>query len=256
MASTRPPTVEIETSSEGARRLWEMTLSLAEEFGESAEWVLIGGLMVQLHAAESDRDSRLTDDVDFLGDSRRRPSMTQWIAETIERRGADMVMPPSSSERLGYKFELDGEIVEILGPDGVKTDPKTIGRYTTFQTPGGTQALRRAEVVMVSLDGQEAIAVRRPSLLGAILIKARALAAERKDKFDSDRQDLVLLLSLVRDPRAIATEGELRKSEKNWLRDIEVRLALSDSGLEALFDRDILTRARLALGLLAAQSFG
>lgn len=253
MASVKPPTVEIETSSDRARRLWETALSLAREFGEDTEWALIGGLMVQLHAAAYDGDSRLTDDVDFLGDAHRRPSMTKRIASTLRDRGAEMQMPPSSNERLGYKFELDGEIVEILGPDGLKSDPETIGTYTTFQAPGGTQALRRAEVVMVSLNGRRAVAVRRPSLLGAILIKARAVAAERKEKFDSDRQDLVLLLSLVEDPRAIAADGGLKKSERRWLRDIEGKLNIAGPGFAMLFSRDTLTRAGLAFRLLTVE---
>lgn len=253
MASVRPPTVEIETSSDQARRLWETALSLAREFGEDTEWVLIGGLMVQLHVAEYDGDSRLTDDVDFLGDAHRRPSMTQRIASTLRDRGAEMQMPPSSNERLGYKFELDGQLVEILGPDGLKTDPETIGTYTTLQTPGGTQALRRVEIVMVSLNGQRAVAVRRPSLLGAILIKARAVAAERKEKFDSDRQDPVLLLSLVRDPRAISADGGLKKRERKWLRDVEGKLAIADASLAMLFSRDTLTRAGLAFRLLTKE---
>lgn len=178
MASAKTPSVRIEPSSEEAGRLWRTALSLAQEFGQSTEWALIGGLMVQLHAAEHQGDSRLTDDVDFLGEARRAPSMTPRIARTLEDRGAEMMMPPRPSEHLGYKFELDGEIVEVLGPDGLKADPKTIGKYTTFQTPGGTQALRRAEVVMVSLGGQPGVAMRRPNLLGAILIKARALDAK------------------------------------------------------------------------------
>ena len=252
MTPAAPHSVRIEPPSAKARQLWETTLGLAQEFGDSAEWTLIGGLMVQLHAAEHQSDSRLTDDIDFLGDSHRSPSMTQRIARTLRSRGAEMRMPPSSNERLGYRFELDGEIVEILGPDGVKTDPKTIGRYTTVQAPGGTQALRRSEIAMVSLDGQPAIAMRRPSLLGAILVKARALAAERKEKADSDRQDLTLLFSLVEDPRALAEEGGLRKSEKKWLQGIEGKLALSAPDLTELFDPETLARARLALRLLIA----
>jgi hypothetical protein len=253
MASVRPPTVEIETSNDQARRLWETALSLAWEFGEDTEWALIGGLMVQLHAAEYDGDSRLTDDVDFLGDAHRRPSMTQRIASTLRDRGAEMQTPPSSNERLGYKFDLDGQIVEILGPDGLESDPRTIGAFITFQTPGGSQALRRVEVVMVSLNGQRAVAVRRPSLLGAILIKARAVASERKEKFDSDRQDLVLLLSLIDDPRATATDGGLKKRERKWLRDVEGRLNIADPGLAILFTRDALTRAGLAFRLLTVE---
>lgn len=179
--------------------------------------------------------------------------MTQRMASALRNRGAEMQMPPSSSERLGYRFELGGEIVEILGPDGLRTDPETIGAYTTIQTPGGTQALRRAEVVMVSLNDQRAVPVRRPSLLGAILIKVRAVAAKRKEKFDSDRQDLVLLLSLVEDPRATAADGGLKKSERRWLRDVEGGLNIADPGLAMLFSRDTLTRAGLALRLLARE---
>ncbi len=53
---------------------------------------------------------------------------------------------------------------------------------------------------MVSLDGGEPVAVRRPNLLGAILIKARVLVKKRDGKYESDRQDLIRLLTYVDDP--------------------------------------------------------
>lgn len=106
-----------------------------------------------------------------------------------------MAVPPLGNEELGFRFEVDGEIVEVLGPEGLRGDPKTIGKQTTFQVPGGTQALRRTETVRVSLQGGPAVELRRPSLLGAILIKARVVAKQRRLKFDSDRQDLILLLT-------------------------------------------------------------
>lgn len=207
-------------------------LELAQAFGANERWVLVGGLMVQLHAFERGRGSRLTTDIDFLGDSRRRPSMTTRMTEVLVERGGEMAMPPVSNERLGYKFEVGGATIEVLGSEGVRDDPKTVGRYTTFQVPGGTQALARAEIVRVSLDGAEPVEVRRPSLLGAILIKARVVA-KRRDKFESDRQDLVRLLSFVEDPRVMA-KG-LRKSETKWLREVEPLLAFDNGGLGELF---------------------
>ena len=132
--------------------------------------------MVQLHAFEHASDTRLTRDIDVLGDARRRPSMTQRIAETLQGLGAEMRMPPATNEDLGYQFDLNGQLVEVLGSEGLRSDPKTIGNYSTIQIPGGTQALKRTEVVMVSIDGGAPVAVPRPSLLGAILIKARAVA--------------------------------------------------------------------------------
>jgi hypothetical protein len=206
--------------------------------------------MVQLHAFEHQSDSRLTEDIDVLGDSRQRPSMTKRIAELLQRDGAKMKEPPRSKPDLGYKFEVDGSIVEVLGPDGVKADPKTIGKYTTFKVPGGTQALNRAEIVMVVVEDQPAVAMRRPSLLGAILIKARVVAKERKEKFASDRQDLILLLSFIDDPRALATDGELRKSERKWLRDIEEKIDFSDPTLSDLFSPETVKRAAQAFRLL------
>lgn len=176
--------------------------------------------------------------------------MTQKIAELLHRGGATMKAPSRSNRDLGYKFEIDETTVEVLGPDGVKTDPKTIGKYTTFQVPGGTQALNRAEIVMVSVEDKPAVAMRRPSLLGAILIKARVVAKERKGKFDSDRQDLILLLSLIDDPRTLATDGGLRKSEKRWLRDIEEKVDFSDPALQDLFPPAATRRAAQAFRLL------
>jgi hypothetical protein len=158
-------------------------------------------------------------------------------------------MPPVSNENLGYKFELDGEIIEVLGSEGVRRDPKTLGKHTTFQVPGGTQALARAEIVRVSLDGGPVVALRRPSLLGAILIKARVVAKQR-DKFQSDRQDLIRLLSFVENPRALAKAEELTKSQKKWLRDVGPLLAFDDPTLATFFPGDEVARAEPAYRLL------
>lgn len=241
--------VHVDPPNAEAKRLWKAALELARDFGADERWVLVGGLMVQLHAIERDRVSRLTADIDFLGDSRRRPAMTVRMAEALKERGGEMAMPSVSNENLGYRFEVDGSIVEILGSDGVRRDPKTLGRYTTFQVPGGSQALERAEVVEVSLEGGEPVAIRRPNLLGAILLKARVVKKQR-DKFESDRQDLVRLLGFVKDPRALAEE--FRGKEKRWLREVEELIALSDGGLADLFTSEDLAAAEGAYRLLTA----
>ncbi|HET9676163.1 MAG TPA: hypothetical protein VFP21_01500 [Solirubrobacterales bacterium] len=208
--------------------------------------------MVQLHGLEHDDELRPTVDIDLLGAARKPPAMTEEIASLIAERGAKVVPPPRSKPEVGYRFELDGETVEILGPDGLRSDPKTLGKLTTFQAAGGTQALRRTEVVFVSLEGSPPIAVRRPSLLGAILIKARVVAKRRKDKFDSDRQDLIRLLSFVEDPRTLAREEHLKATEKRWLRTVEHLLNFDDAALAALFPPVVLERAEQAFRLLCA----
>lgn len=94
--------------------------------------------------------------------------------------------------------------------------------------------------------------MRRPSLLGAILIKARVVAKERQEKFDSDRQDLIRLLSYVKDPRGLARDEQLKSTERRWLRKVERALAFEDASLIALFRPVVLGRAEQAFRLLCA----
>jgi hypothetical protein len=225
-------------------------LELAEILGPETHWSLIGGLMVQLHGFERGSEARPTADIDILGDSRRRPEVTQQIAETLVARGGEMAMPPMGDERLGFRFELDGETIEVLGPDGLGREPRTVGKHVTFQVPGGTQALLRTEAISVSLDGETPVAVRRPSLLGAILIKARVVEKRRERKHDSDRQDVIRLLSLVEDPRALAVREGLKKTEKRWLRNIQALLDFGDAAVTAVLRPAEVARAIQAYRLL------
>lgn len=78
---------------------------------------------------------------------------------------------------------------------------------------GGSQALARSRPVPVRLDGRE-FELPCPSVLGAILIKARAVGVA--DDPDKHRRDLALLLAAVDDPRSL--REELRATERGWLR--------------------------------------
>jgi hypothetical protein len=243
-----PSVVIVRPPDDATRRLWSLILSLAEKFGAEREWTLVGGLMVQLHGFEHDDDPRPTADVDVLGAAKRPPKMTEAMAAVLIELGAEVAEPPRSDPKLGYRFEFEGEIVELLGPDGLRSDPKTTGGLKTFQVPGGSQALRRTEIVLVSLDGSDPVAVRRPDLLGAILIKARVVAKRREEKFASDREDLIRLLGYVEDPRRMA--DEMAKSEEAWLRGVSGELDFDDPALSGLFPARTLEQARQAFALL------
>jgi hypothetical protein len=112
--------------------------------------------------------------------------------------------------------------------------------------------LYRTEVVLVSLDGDEPVAVRRPNLLGAILIKARVVVKKRERKYASDREDLVRLLTYVDDARTLG--AAMSRKEPRWLRDAEAAIGFDDPVLAAQFTRGRLEHARQALGLLAQES--
>lgn len=227
---------------------WATALALAQRFGADESWALIGGLMVQLHGYERGRTARPTSDIDLLGDSRKK--MTQTMSETIIEQGGEIAHLNTGDPALGYAFEIDGAEIEILGSEGLQGNPKTIGNLTTIQVPGGTQALRRAEPVLVSLCGSEPVSVRRPSLAGAILIKARAVALKR-EKFASDSQDTVQLLSYVEEPREMASE--LSRTEKSWLKAVRPELDFPNLELGNFFSREDITLAEQALNLLVGE---
>lgn len=250
--ATSPSLIRIDPVAPEAYHLWSLVLELAQALGAEREWSLIGGLMVQLHAIEHDDELRPTVDIDLLGAARKPPAMTEQIAALLAEKGAEVTMPPRSNPEVGYRFEIDGEVVEILGPDGLKSDPETLDGLTTLQVSGGTQALRRTEAILVSLGDSPPVSVRRPNLLGAILVKARAVSKRRKGKFDSDRQDLIRLLSYVEDPRALARDEQLKPSERKWLRTIEGDLNFEDPAFAALFALATLERAQAAFELLSA----
>lgn len=243
------PRIELAPADPGAEQLWRNALALVDELNAEldGEWTLVGGLMVQLHVHRyGDGGARPTDDIDVLGDSRKRPSATERIAELLDKLKFKLSDPVGLSMKTGYRFVRGEEIVDVLGVDGTTQPPKTLGKLETIQVKGGTQALQRTETLRVVLDGKET-AVPYPDLLGAILLKAGAITGPQRDQ---DREDLVRLLLCVEDPRA--TAGEMKKSERKWLRSAGRQLRLDDEAgdLRALFTSEQLATARAVYNLL------
>ncbi len=198
--------VHIDSLDPDAEHLWKTISDIATALQGELSWCLVGGLMVQLFAHEAQRGVRPTTDIDILADARSRPSFTEVLAGRLQSIGGRLLEPTGPGHQLGYQFELKGETVEILAPDGQKESgpPRTVGKLQAIQIPGGTQALRRAEQVTIILGEQDPVHIRRPTLLGAILLKARSLEVHRRPK--DQRSDLILLLSLLEDPSAARDE--------------------------------------------------
>lgn len=224
-----------------SRRLWSSVADLVELL--PANWVLVGGLMVQLHALESGIDDvRVTQDVDVLGEARPRGALDA-IHDALQRDGFEPDIP--DLDGYAHRYERDGLVVDVLAPDGVNPPPTVGAGRIAVGIPGGSQALARQEPVTIRLDGRS-FTLRRPTLLSAILIKARSLMVHQDP--EAQREDLLLLLSLAEDPRAMAQD--LRKSERGWLRKAELRL---DFDRPATIGTDRVRQARLALRLLLSE---
>ena len=230
--------IVIDATDPATLQLWRAVAELSERL--PAGWVLIGGLMVQLHAIEHGVvDVRPTRDIDVLGQARPRGALPAIDAAL---RGDGFAIQDPDLDGYGHRYERDGIVVDVLAPDGVKPPPTLGSGVIAVSVPGGTQALGRSEAVVVRV-GERSFELRRPTLLGAILIKARSLMVHADPA--SQREDLLRLLSLIDDPRELATE--LRDTERRWLRRAEESLDLQ---APSLLVADVQRRAQLAFRLL------
>lgn len=187
--------IELPTEPEDVAALWRELLDLADEM--PVPWILIGAQMVALHAWHAESEPpRTSRDGDVLVNVRRKPTGTRVLAEHLDSRGFEMTGP--NRQGLGHEFLRDGVAIDILAPDnlGSRASLETLHHARTLSVPGGTQALARAETVDVSLGTRKG-SISFPNLLGAIILKLRAIAID--DVPEAQKADVALLLSLVND---------------------------------------------------------
>jgi hypothetical protein len=230
--------IDIELDDLETVELWAAVGDLVELLPR--QWVLIGGLMVQLHALEHGvSDLRFTGDIDVLGQARPQGALSS-IDAALRGEGFELAGP--DLEGYAHRYERDGLMVDVLAPDGIKPPPDLGSGLKAIGIPGGSQAITRSETVTVIVGGRS-FELRRPTLLGAVLIKARSLMVHSDP--ETQREDLLRLLALIDDPRE--TAADLRKTEREWLRVAEQRLGLSGP---SLLDAEAMRRAGLAYRLL------
>lgn len=210
--------IRIDPGSDAEAQLWRTTAEIARLFVD-LPWVLVGGLMVAVLEREHGvTASWTTIDVDALVDVRGVTQATRQAAVRLERAG---FVAEQTADGLAYRFVRGDDIVDVLAPDHLRarTDIVTAPPGKTLEAVGGRQALERRRVVAVEVAG-EAFSVPVPSLLGAIIIKARVSASSNQAKH---RRDLARLLALVGDVEPM--RQAMSSKEPSYLR---VRSELRD----------------------------
>jgi hypothetical protein len=233
--------IAIPDADDRVRDLWEALLELAAEHPDG--WTLIGAQMVFLHALEHQADPpRMSVDLDVIIDIRLVPRGVRKMVGTLERLGYEF--DGANNAGIGHRFVRGTVKVDVLAPDhvGERADVRTCAGARTVQVPGGTQALRRSELIGIRVGKHEGN-VPRPDLLGAILIKARAVGID--DAPQDQRQELCFLLTLVGDPVSMA--AQLAGRESGWLRQ---RSELLDRNHPAWLGTRNAEDGRLALKIL------
>lgn len=207
------PVIRIVPASDKEARLWTVAKEVAELLA-GIPWVLIGGLMVTLIEREHGASvGRATVDVDALVDVRAVSGAARDAAARLSSVG---FVPQPTPDGLAYRFIRANDIVDVLAPDnlGPRADLQTVPPNLTLAAPGGRQALARRRVVIAEVLG-DTFELPVPTLVGALLIKARA-AAESRTSPEKHRRDLARLLALVDDVEA--TRSETSDRERRYLR--------------------------------------
>lgn len=193
----------------GWARPWPDVAELSRELTPDV-WMLIGGLMVQVHAVAAGLPIvRPTDDIDVLlhvESGRGRPAE---VADVLERLGYELrpAFDPRSSE--AHRFVRNGAVVDLVTSQGqasvvdvVVADhapPRAMERlrgHDMVRVPGGTQARRRTTTVQLDIAALEPTVITVPNAFGALILKA---AAHRADSRDPGRHllDAAVLLACV-----------------------------------------------------------
>ena len=222
--------------------LWEALIELDRR--RPPAWTLIGAQMVALHGLGQGRTPpRSSLDADVLVDIRLVQDGTERFAEMLITAGFEF--EGMNLEGIGHRYRRGGARIDVLAPDGVggRANVKTSPPARTVRVPGGSQALRRSRPVDVALRETRG-KIPCPDLLGAILVKARAVEVD--DVPESQLVDLAFLLGLVRDPRALA--ADLARGERGWLKRRKDLLDRNHSAWRGVANAD---DAHRALRLLA-----
>jgi hypothetical protein len=120
------------------------------------DWVLVGGLMVQLHARRASiPPPRATKDVDLVVDVAANSASVASIAAALRRIGFEPIVPDSRKEPI-YRFERGREQVDMMVADHLPSQlkPRFMMR-PAFAVTAGEQSLRRRDTFVVKSTSRQ-----------------------------------------------------------------------------------------------------
>ena len=221
-ADDKRPTWEAPAPPGGWGSPWPQCFELAQALPAS-NWTLVGGLMVQLHAAVAGMEvTRPTSDVDILLHVETGSLTAGELNETLRALGYTL-QTSINDDAPAHRFVRGTEQIDVMVADhGVSKPPLLLGRRKVFRVPAGTQALQRTVHCRIH-TGEGAVTVSIPNTLGALVLKG---AAYREDSREARRHldDAAVLAATLQDP--LTAVPELKGSDRS--RIITLHRALAD----------------------------
>jgi predicted nucleotidyltransferase len=177
---------------------WKTVLDIVQVTPKES-WLLVGGLMTQVHAGLHGYSSRATEDVDVLVDIMANVSNASTIISSLKDLGFEFEEPMLRGSAF-HRMRNGSMVVDILVEDHLHGAPQRHAKVSTWpmmEVPGGHQAIERRMDVLIHSSDREAV-IEIPNLLGAIVLKSAAWKADNRDTY-RHLEDVALLCSLADD---------------------------------------------------------
>ena len=181
-------------------------------------WTLIGGLMVMVHCIEHGAPfTRATEDADVaVGVFTHRRALAE-VTKCLSRLEYEDVTPESLGDRQSrsYRWARGAAVFDVAVPLKVgeqRDPPRSVTKRPSVELPAIQQAVARSERITIRLADGTGGSIRRPDLLGAIVIKATAACSDNRAP-DRHVADLVLLSDALATSGAYVTYREQVRSK-------------------------------------------
>lgn len=136
---------QVSAPSGGVQPPWPQLIEIVQAIPHT-QWTLVGGLMVQLHAAYAGvQVTRSTRDVDMILHIETGAATFSGVQRELERLGYALREPIGKGPIHRFdRGDRQAETIDVMVADHLspKRHPKVLGR-NVFAVPGGTSALNK-----------------------------------------------------------------------------------------------------------------
>jgi hypothetical protein len=196
---------QVSAPSGGVQPPWPQLVEIVQAIPHT-QWTLVGGLMVQLHAAYAGvQVTRATRDVDMLLHIETGAATFNGVQHELERLGYALREPIGKGPTHRFsRADRQAETVDVMVADHLspRRHPKVLGR-NVFAVPGGTSALNKSVSCEVN-TAVGAVMLSIPDVLGALVLKGAAYLEDSRDR-ERHIDDAAILACAITDPVADRT---------------------------------------------------
>lgn len=187
---------------------WPLAFDLASGL-PTGSWVLVGGLMVHVHALRAGVNaSRPTTDVDLLLNI--ETASASEIGRALIHLGFETVAPHRGNPV--HRFTRSADVVDVMVARNVR-EPTRWDQRPLLRSPGAAQALVRRDTYTLIHDDQS-VELHVPDALGAMVAKAAAYAIDSRNP-QRHLEDLAVLGASAGAPRTLGLETLTPKDRRH-----------------------------------------